>query len=186
MSVTRIASRYAKSLLDLAIEENQAERVLEDMNHLKEAVKSRDLYLMLKSPIINVSKKKEIMKVLFESKFDKMSMGFIDIILRKGRETYLPEISQEFEKQYKKYKRVSTAVITSAQPLSETAVAKIKAKLLASNITDDSVELQTKIDPSLIGGFVIEIGDKLYDASVSGKLAKLKKEFVGNNYKVQY
>ena len=186
MSVTRIASRYAKSLLDLAIEQGKTERTLEDMNYLKEAVKSRDLYLMLKSPIINVNKKKDIMKVLFEGKFDEISMGFVDIILRKGRESYLPEIAQQFEEQYRKYKKISTAVITSAHQLTEASVAKIKAKLLASNITDESVELVTKVDPELIGGFVIEIGDKLYDASVAGKLNKLKKEFVGNTYKVQY
>ncbi len=186
MSVTRIASRYAKSLLDLAIEQNQMDRVLEDMNYLKEAVQSRDLYLMLKSPIINTSKKKEIINVLFNDKFDKMSMGFMNIIVGKGRERYLPEIAAEFEKQYKAHKRISTAVITSAHQLSEAAVAKIKAKLLASKITDDSVELVTKIDPDLIGGFIIEIGDKLYDASVAGKLDKLKQEFVGNTYKLQY
>jgi len=185
MSVKRIASRYAKSLLDLAKDSNNLETVFENMKSLHTATKNRDLYLMLKSPIINSKKKKDIVQEIFSPSFDKMSMGFMDIIITKGREEYLPAIAAEFIAQYNSLKKISTATLTSAAPLTETTLASIKAKLLASNITDETVEITTKVDPALLGGFIIEIGDKLYDASVAHKLETLKKKFVGNAYEAQ-
>jgi len=182
MSVTRISYRYAKSLLDLAVNEKNLDNVLKDMSSLFDASKNRDFHLMLKSPIINTTKKKDIVQSIFGESFDKMSMGFVNLILTKGREEHLTEISEEFLKQYKKLKKISSAIVTSAHELSDEALAKIKTKLLASNLTDESVEITTNVDPALIGGFIIEIGDKLYDASVAHKLNKLKKEFVGNSY----
>jgi len=177
---TRIASRYAKSLLDLAIEQNSVERVLEDINSFKKATENRDFYLLLKSPIINTTKKASIVKAIFGEQFDKMTLGFINIVLNKGRESYLPDIADQFIVQYKKHKHVSTVTVTTAAPLSEDALNKIKEQLLGSTSTDDNVELVTKVDEDIIGGFVIEFDDKLYDASVAHKLAKLKKEFSKN------
>ncbi len=185
MSAKRIASRYAKSLLDLAKESNNLDQVFGDMKTLQEAVKNRDLYLMLKSPIINAKKKSDIINKVFSGSFDKMSSAFMNIIISKGREAYLPDISNEFIEQYNQFKKISTAVLTSAKPLSDDALAAIKAKLLASNITDESVEITTKVDPAILGGFIIEVGDKLYDASVAHKLETLKKKFVGNAYESQ-
>ena len=180
MSVTRIASRYAKSLLDLAIEENRVDQVLSDVKAFKKATENRDFYLLLKSPIINASKKGSIIKTIFEDKFDKMTIGFINIILNKGRESHLPEITEQFILQHKKYNHVSTVKVTTAAPLQEAALAKIKEQLVGSSATDDKVELITLVNPDIIGGFVIEFDDKLYDASVAHKLEKLKKEFSKN------
>jgi len=122
---------------------------------------------------------------IFGSSFDKMSAGFMNIIINKGREAYLPEIASEFIEQYNELKSISSAVLTSASPLSDQALASIKARLLESNITNDSVQIATKVDPSIIGGFIIQIGDKLYDASVAHKLETLKKQFTGNTYEPQ-
>lgn len=185
MSVKRIASRYAKSLLDLSKESKNLDTVFENMQSLKTAVENRDLYLMLKSPIINAKKKKDIIQKIFGAGFDKMTMGFMNIIITKGREGYIPEIASEFVEQYNDLKSISSAVLTSAVPLSADALASLKAKLLASNITNETVQISTKVDPDILGGFIIEIGDKLYDASVKHKLETLKKKFVGNVYEPQ-
>ncbi len=181
MSAKRIASRYAKSLLDLAKESNNLEVVFSDMQSLEKAVENRDLYLMLKSPIINTKKKKDVATKIFGANFDKMSSAFIDIIITKGREEHLPEIATEFIAQYNTYKSISSAVLTSATPLTEAALASIKAKLLESNITNETVNITTKVDPNILGGFIIEVGDKLYDASVAHKLETLKKQFAGQS-----
>jgi len=185
MSLKRIASRYAKSLLDLSKESNNLETVFENMKSLQSATENRDLYLMLKSPIINAQKKKDIIQKIFSPTFDKMTMGFMDIIITKSREQYIPEIATEFIEQYNALKKISTAILTSATPLTEASLANIKAKLLASNITDETVDITTKVDPAILGGFIIQIGDKLYDASVAHKLETLKKQFVGNAYEAQ-
>ncbi|GJM32039.1 MAG: ATP synthase subunit delta [Saprospiraceae bacterium] len=182
MSVQRIASRYAKSLLDLAIEENKVDRILEDIQSFGEVVKNRDFYLMLKSPIINATKKTQIAKLIFEGKFDKMTMAFLNILFVKGREGYMPEIAAEFLDQYKKLKHISTVRVTSAVALKDEVLASLRKKLEQSSDTDEKVEIVTKVDPDLIGGLVIEFEDKVYDASLSHKLDQLKKEFSENLY----
>ena len=185
MSVSRISSRYAKSLLDLALERNELDAILKDIEYFNEAIKNRDLYLLVKSPIINTTKKLHIFNLLFNGKLSKTTMAFFDIIIKKGREMFLPEISADFISQYKDYKdynKISTVIITTATPLNDTLLGDIKIKLLASQITMDRLDIVTKIDPNIIGGFMIEVGDKLYDASVVHKLDQLKKEFIGNQY----
>jgi len=182
MSINKIASRYAKSLLDLAKEQNKVEAVLEDVKSMKQAAENRDLYLLLKSPIVKTDKKLSILKEIFSGKVDELTMAFVNIITKKGRESYLPEINDEFIAQYRAMSSISKVTITTAEPMSDADLESIKAKLQVSSETRDNLEFETKIDPSIIGGFVIEIGDKLYDASVQHKLDELKKQFSGNDY----
>ena len=182
MSVVRIASRYAKSLLDLAKDQNVMDEVVSDMEGFSKMVENRDLYLLLKSPIINIGKKSEILNVLFDGKVNKLTKAFFDITLRKGREGYLPEIAREFLNQYKKMQGISSVKLTTATPISDSALESIKSKLLASDITDKSVEIETDVDESLIGGFVIQIGDKQVDASVAYKLSELAKSITNKEY----
>ena len=182
MSVQRVASRYAKSLIDLAQEQNKLDRILEDIQSFKAAVANRDFYLLLKSPIINGPKKIQIFKELFAGKFDKLTVAFLDIVTRKSRETYLPEITEEFIAQYKALQHISTVKLTTATKLNEAAIAKIKEKLVASDVTDLNVEIETAVNPDLLGGFVLEFDDKLYDASVAHKIKQLKKEFAKNTF----
>lgn len=177
MSVNLIASRYAKSLLDLSVEQNKLSTIYNDIEGLKEATANRDLYLMLKSPIINASKKNSILKAIFEGKVDELTMAFIDIITRKGRENILPEIATEFVNQYKMINQISEVKVISATALEESVLAGIKQELAASSHTDKEIDLIVEVDPSLIGGFVLQIGDKLYDASVAHQLSKLRKDF---------
>jgi len=182
MSVIRIASRYAKSLLDLAKDQNVMDEVVSDMEGFSKMVESRDLYLLLKSPIINAGKKAEIFNVLFEGKVNKLTKAFLDISLRKGREGYLPEIATEFLNQYKRMQGISSVKLITASPISDASLETIKAKLLDSDVTDKSVDIETSVDESLIGGFVVQIGDKQIDASVSHKLAQLAKAMTNKEY----
>lgn len=184
MSVSRIASRYAKSLIDYARETNRLEEVKEDMRTLDKALESRDLVMLLKSPIVNESKKKSIFKEVFTGKLSETTLSFFNIIMNKGREEYIPAISTEFENQYKELKGISSVKLITATPISDANLASIKAKLLASDETDQQVEIETVVDPSIIGGFVLEIGDKLYNDSVAYKLAQMKKGFKGNAHAV--
>jgi len=182
MSVKRVASRYAKSLLDLAVERNQEEVVLSDIMAFKKALESKDLVSLVKSPIVNTGKKKEIFSAIFGDKLDKLTYGFMDILLSKGREALLPEMVDEYILQHKLMKKISSATITVAAPMSDEKLNEIKAKMLDSKVTLDTVDLDVKVDPSILGGFIIKIGDKLYDASVKHNLEKLKKNFINNDY----
>jgi len=177
MSVTRIATRYAKSLVDLAKEQNKLDRIKTDIDQFKAAIENRDFEMMLKSPIIKPTKKQQIFDALFKDKFDEMTLAFLGIVLRKNRGENLEGIADSFIDQYQAINKVSTIVLTTATPLEDGALEQIKAKFLESADTSQKIDIKTKVDPALIGGFVVEFDDKLYDASVAHKLDKLRKEF---------
>lgn len=182
MSVHRIASRYAKSLIDLAVEQDKLEKVKEDVSTFKEVTKIREFYLLLKNPIVTTEKKATIVNKIFAGKYDELTLAFINILIKKGREEHLPEIAEEFLVQYKHIKHISTVKLTTAKPLSEEALKAIREKLESSSQTDEIIEIKTKVQPDLIGGFIIEFDDNVYDASVSHKLYQFKKEFKDNLY----
>jgi F-type H+-transporting ATPase subunit delta len=187
MSIHRIASRYAKSLITLAQDEKKLEIVYNDVLSLDKIVDSnRDLYLLLKSPIINPDKKGNVINAIFSGKVDKTTLAFLNILVKKGREMYFPEIFDSFIHQYKDLNNISTVLITTASKMDDETLDKIKNKLMQSSITQEKVEIETKVDPDLLGGFVIEIEDKLYDASVAHQLDELKREFKNNDFKVKF
>lgn len=186
MSGERVAVRYAKSLIDLGAEQNLIEDFHKDMTSLKEALKNRDLQLLVKSPIIKADKKMAIFKELFGSSFNKVTMSFIDIVTKKGREVILPEVTNAFLDQYQKMKNVTGVKLTTASKLNDGALEEIKKALLSSDATDKNVEIETEVNPDLIGGFVLQMGDKLYDASVAYKLDQIKRKFTDNKYIKSY
>jgi F-type H+-transporting ATPase subunit delta len=182
MSAQRIASRYAKSLIDLANEKGKLDRVLEDVQSFQQVAKNRDFLLMLRSPVVKADTKEKVFKQLFAGKYDEMTMAFLQILLRKGRESQLADIASEYIAQYKAIKHITSVKLTTAAKLSDASVKSIQDKLVASTNTDQNIELVTDVDSELIGGFVIEFEDRLYDASVAHKLGLMKKNFKDNLY----
>jgi F-type H+-transporting ATPase subunit delta len=172
MKGTRAASRYAKALLELAVEHNQVDSVLNDMKYVVAvANESHDFQLLLQSPVVNSDKKNAIFGTLFTS-FQKISLAFIELITKKGREALLVDIADAFEKQVYEYKGITQMTIISAVPLSEDVKAKILAK--TKSLATGSVEVSEKVDPSIIGGFIVRTDDKQIDASVANQLNNLK------------
>ena len=182
MSVLRIATRYAKSLLDLAVEQNKLDEVYGDVQYLGEATKNRDLYMMLKSPIIQSEKKNAVLSTLFQGKLSELTLAYLKLLVNKHREMYIPEIVEEFRNQYKKMKHITTVKVTSASELSDDVLELLKKKLTESHDTFENLEIVTAVDPDIIGGFVLEFDDKRYDASVQSKLNDLKSTFTKNLY----
>ncbi len=178
MSQFAIATRYASSLLQLAEESNQLEKVHDDVNLILDACKTPELLRALKSPIINSAKKSDIVNALFKDKVTPLSLNFAQLLVTKGREDALSEILSAFLDLYREKKQISTAKVTSAVALTEENLKTIKEQLAASGFTHKNIELETAIDESLIGGFVIEVGDKLFDSSIATQLQKIKKALV--------
>lgn len=175
--MSRVSARYAKALIDLAVEKGQLEKVHEDIQGFIEVTKNRDFANMLQSPIVKSERKQSIFNAIFGNSIDPTTKSFFEIVLNKGRESELKSISAAFIEQYKVIKNISTITLITASSVSNDIVAGIKAKLEASGAVNGNVELETKVDANLIGGFVLQFGDKLYDASVANQLKKLKKEF---------
>ena len=176
-----VASRYAKSLIDLAVETKQLEEVRKDMQLIKAVCDSnRDFVLLLESPVVKTDKKLAIFKSLFEGKVSKTTSAFLNLIASKRREGYIDDIAREFDEQYKQHKNITTAEVKTAVPLDS----KLKKQImeLVKNSVSGEIELIEKVDPSLIGGFVLTINDKQVDQSVKRKLNDLRKTFTGNSY----
>jgi F-type H+-transporting ATPase subunit delta len=182
MKGTILASRYAKSLLTLAIQTNALEQVKNDMKMIFDVFQeNRDLRRLLKSPIIKSDKKQAILKELFGSSITKISLEFLNIITFKRREHYLGEIARQFVKQYNQYKGIEVAIITTASKIDDKLRQQI-LKLVKTTNDSQSIELVEKIDRDIIGGFVLTVGDKEYDASLSSRIRELKQEFAKNLY----
>ena len=181
MIETKVAKRYAKSLIDLSRETGVIDAVGADMKlFVAVCEQNRDLALLLANPIIHADKKLSILKKVFEGRMNKLSISFFDIITRKGREAFLEGIAKEFVLRYKRFKGIQTAVITSAVGLDDRLRKEVYR--VVSESMKSEVELIEKVDKKIIGGFVLRMEDKQYDASIASELRKLAKEFASNPY----
>lgn len=180
MSETRVSNRYAKSLIDLAKEQNILDQVFNDIQVFKTTVdQNPELSNLLKSPIVDADKKNSVLNKVFSASFNQLTIRFFDVIIRKKREYYLNDIAIAFINQYRFMNNITTATVTTASEMSSQTLQDI-TQLLEKN-TGKKVIINSKINPSLIGGMVVQIEDKLFDASISGKLRKAKQELL-NTY----
>jgi F-type H+-transporting ATPase subunit delta len=180
MHGVRFSSRYAKALLDLSVEQNQLEAVYADMQTVAGIIDGhRDLQLLLKSPVVNSDKKAAVLKAVFTG-LNKVTDGFIFLLVSKGRESYLADMTQSFIAQYKTMKGITIAYVKTAVALDEHTRTEITNQ--AFKMAGGTIEIAEVIDPELIGGFVLRVGDQLIDHSVAGKLKSLKREFSENLY----
>lgn len=178
MSDRRVASRYAKSLIELAEEKGVLEEVNRDMQLFASVCdENRDFVLAIRNPIIQNDKKLAILKKVFNKQVSDMVMRFFEIISRKNREVFLPDIAEEFHRQYNIHKGIVRAEVVTTFPLDDAM--RLRFKELVKDYFKDAkaVELQEKVDESLIGGFVLTVGDRQIDESLSSKFNKLKLEF---------
>ncbi len=174
-----VASRYAKSLIDLAIESKKLEEVKDDMRLINNVcANNHEFVTLLNSPVVKTDKKLAVFKAIFDGKVSKITSAFLDLIATKRRESYIDDIAKSFDQQYKIYKNITTVTVDSAVKLDDTLKKQILA-LVKKTVTGE-IELVEKIDASLIGGFVLTINDSQLDQSVKRKLNDLRKTFSGN------
>lgn len=177
----RLGDRYAKSILELAEERGEVERVREDFQLVVSVCKSNpDFVNMLESPLIGADKKQAILNQIFQGKLSEITRHLIEIIVRKRREMYLDDIAYRFLALYDSSHNITRGVLSSAEALPADQVKSIKA--LVEKELNTSFELEEKIDPELIGGFTLLVGDRLFDGSIASRLRDLKKEFLNNPY----
>jgi F-type H+-transporting ATPase subunit delta len=182
MQNPRLASRYAKSLIDLAIERGQLEQVFADMQWLQAVCKSnRDVVNLLKSPIIRNEVKKKIITAITTGKVGELTAAFNNLLVTKNREKYLPEIVNAFITAYKVHKNIYTIHLTTAMPVSDSVKQAIVTQVKKS-AGFDNVEVEDKVNPDIIGGFVLQIGDKLVDASIAYDLKAIARQFKNNDF----
>lgn len=185
MKESRAASRYAKSLLQLAQEKNVLDYVVHDMNLFAQVCdQNRALVSTLESPIISSDKKLTILKKLFDGKVNPLTLSLFGIITRKNRAGELPQISREFNAQYRELKGILSGEIITPFPVSDDL--RNQFKEIVSKAYGKDIVLKEKVDKDIIGGFVLKVGDKQLDESVKTKLQRLKNKFKDNSYVAKY
>lgn len=182
MQSPRLAGRYAKSLLDISKEQGQLEAVYDDMLTLQNVFKSsREFGTLLRSPVVSADKKNKIISAVLKGKLSTLTFTFMTLLVSKAREGVLPEIVPAFIAQYKKFKNIYPVKLVTAAPVSEAVKTEIVDRVRQTSDMQQ-IELEAAVNPDLIGGFTLQAGDKLIDASIAYDLKQIAKQFENNDF----
>jgi F-type H+-transporting ATPase subunit delta len=178
MNDSKISVRYSRAIFQSALEKNILDKVNEDMNFIAEFCKIPETKEFLQSPIIVPSKKASIFHNILEGKVEKSTLSLIDLVVKNGRESYLPAIARVFIHETMKYKGITECFLTTAVKI-DAGIKKQITDLISEGFST-RVELKERIDTEIIGGFILRVDDNYIDASIRNKLGKIKKELKGN------
>jgi F-type H+-transporting ATPase subunit delta len=181
MDITIISQRYAKALFDLAQEMNILEKIYKDMLLVQSVIaETSELKRLLASPIIPPGKKSQVLRAIFEKYLDKLSFRFLQLVVKKEREAHLQNIADNFISLYKDFKNILPVKITTAQAID----AEVRQEILdlLKDAEHKTIELEESVNEDLIGGFILNMDDRQYDASLQKKISRLKKDFESNLY----
>ncbi|SRR6056297_152233 len=177
MSVNRIAARYAKTLLQEAKERELIEPVYQELVELQELIQNNsELRNFLASPIISHGKKANALSAIVGNKGEEITASFLQLICNKGRAPQLIEIIEAFVGQYRAWKEITKVSISSATELDEKTLESLEKSVRKLEGVRKHIEWEHDVDSNLIGGFVIQFEDKIYDASVAHQISKLRKK----------
>jgi len=178
MSDSRAALRYAKAILDLAVENKATDALEKDMQNIVGTISgSQELREMLASPVVKGTAKKEALLAIFNGSH-KVTEGTITMLVDNKRVSMLNEVASKYLILNEKLKGKDIAFVTTAVPLTADLEKKVLTKV--TELTGNKVSIENKIDKSIIGGFVLRVGDLQYDASIANKLSSLKREFTSS------
>jgi len=183
MSILRIVSRYAKSLFDLAKSEEKLDKVHDDVMTAWEISKQKEFQDFLKNPIVSTEKKKDVFKAVFtKSNAETMLIRTFEVLVEHKREAYMGDFCRAFHLLYNKEKHVSAVRLTTAVELSDEIVNELLDTFKDKGLLEKDIELVKDVKPSIIGGFILEFDDQVYNASLAYKLDQIKKQFSDNLY----
>jgi len=174
MNESKISVRYSKALLQSAIGEKILDKVYQDMISISEICNITEVKDILNSPIIFPSKKTEILHKIFGTDLQKITLSMIDLMIKNGRESYIPAVARVFRHETRKYNGITESQLITAVRVD--AIIKKQISDLISSTFKTKVEFKESVDSEIIGGFILKVDDHYIDASVRHKLKKIKKE----------
>ncbi|MDP2068584.1 MAG: ATP synthase F1 subunit delta [Lutibacter sp.] len=181
MNGSRAAIRYAKAILSFALEQQKEVEVNNDMLLVANTIQdSKELQLLLSSPILKTELKKSALKEIFASKMSALTIGLINLLIDNKRLPILGEVAKKYNVIYDSLKGIEVAKVTTAIPLTEELNQQVLQKVI--EITGKQASIESIINPDIIGGFILRVGDIQYDASVANKLQVLKRQFESESF----
>ncbi|MBE0651493.1 MAG: ATP synthase F1 subunit delta [Bacteroidales bacterium] len=185
MRVNLLAKRYADAVFELAVETKNVDRIAEDIKLVYKVLdENRLLRKIMDNPVIDASKKINILNKIFGEKVNDLSIRFLRLITRKGREMYIMGICEAFEDNYLDYKNIVRAELVTAYATDKEIRESVLAKL--KTISNKDIMLSETVNEDIIGGFIMRIEDYQLDASVANQLKRLSKNFASNLYEKQF
>jgi len=178
MNESKISVRYSRALFESAVEKNILDKVNEDMLFLSEICRIPEMKELLHSPIIVPSKKAEILHKMLGDNVEKITFSLLELIVKNGREIYIPAIARVFIHETMKFKGITKSILTTAVKVDP----KVKKQItdMISEIFKTKVDFEEKVDTDIIGGFILRVDDNYIDASIRNKLRKISKELKGS------
>lgn len=174
MTGSRAAIRYAKAILDMAQASGTAGNVNEDMALIASTIKGNaELSNFVQSPVVKADVKESALKEIFAAT-QGITQGLFHLLNENKRFEILPLIAEEYKSQFDSLNGIEVATVTTAIPLTEELEAKVMAKI--KEFSNKKVTIKNVVDPSIIGGFIIRIGDRQFNASVANRLTTLRRE----------
>jgi F-type H+-transporting ATPase subunit delta len=182
MDQSAITVRYAKAIFELAKEKNLLPTLKKDIEMIASICKdSTEFILLLESPIIKTSKKTELITSIFNEKVHQLTLNFLNLITQNKREIHIPGICRNFLALTRKDQNIKSAVLTTASEIDTETIKKIEQ--LMEKELDAKIELSTQINTKIIGGMILRLEDKQYDASVATQLKKIKQKLLETELK---
>lgn len=170
-----VVNRYATALFEIAKEQGAMTKFKEEALAIVNLLQDTPEYVsLLGHPSVVEANKLEMVQEAFGGKVADEFVGLIELIIKKSRTEYLVDILMEFIKMAKEAEGILKGMITSAMPLTNKQIAQIETNLEQS--TGKTLELEVTVDPSLIGGMIVRIGDKVVDGSIKGQMDTLKSQ----------
>jgi F-type H+-transporting ATPase subunit delta len=173
MNDSKISVRYSRALFQSAVEKNLLDKVYQDMIFIAELCRIDEVKEVLNSPIITPSKKKVILTGLLDKNVEKITISLVDLLIKNGREDYLPAVARVFRDETLKYRGITQTSLTTAVPVSDAVRKQISD--LVSSVFKTKVDLNESVDSDILGGFILKVNDSYIDASVKTKLRKVRK-----------
>lgn len=184
ISDSRVAKRYARSLLSLAKTEGKLDEVMADMQLIdKVTADSPDLRSALANPILSSDKKLNVLTAIFKGKVADLTMRFISLVSQKNRESELVNMAKEAIRLNQEAKGLVAGEVTTVMLLDDTL--RTQFRQLVRDRMGKDVELEEKIDPTLLGGYILRVGDQQIDESLRTKLQRLERNFKDNSFKAK-
>ena len=173
MNESKISVRYAKALFQAAMEEGAEVLVMNELNEITNTLCNPDIKSVIQSPVIKPGQKMKLFTTLFNDRFSKLSMAFLELLLKNNRESFILRIARHYKKLFNEAKNIREADIT--MPIEINDEQKESISNILKDVFNSEIELHTHINPAIIGGFVLKIDHDQYDASIRYSLEKLKK-----------
>jgi F-type H+-transporting ATPase subunit delta len=182
----RVAYRYAKALVQLAVESNKLDEVKKDIDFLR-AHRNEEFNSVMASPVIRGAKKSKVFTAVYHGKVSPLTESFFNLVFNKGRAFVIRDIGEAFDLQYNEIKGIIHASITTAVPIEDSLYMELYNGIAnLPRFQGKQVNLEKKIDPKIIGGFILNVADNKFDASIRHDLHFIKQEFLQNLYEMKY